>query len=213
MVTSSISGVKFQQQQLGDKIILATSSNKLHGNCGYDTLEASKTYMMSFELSRQSNSSYTFTALESNKASGLDILTNTSHGIAYTQMKSMQSKTTCIDQMFYVLDNPKRFVNLGNQTCDVVKIIVVRGGKDSSIIAVLGKNSNNEPRLNIYLVHHPFGSSAGNSTLVQTIVTYHARDVISMVTEDGSFIAVINTYDSSEGSLTVSYTVPVFIFK
>lgn len=213
MVTSSISGVKFQNQQSGNKLILATSSNKLQGNCGYETLEASKTYMMSFELSRQSNSSYTYTALESNKASGLDILTNTSYGIAYTQKRNMQSKTTCIDQMFYVLDDPKRFVNLGNQTCDVVKSIVVSSDKDSSIIAILGKNTNNEPRLNIYHVHHPSGSSEGNSTLVQTIVTFYAKDLISMKTEDGHFIAIINTYESSEGSLTVSYTVPVFIFK
>lgn len=191
----------------------------MHGRCGYDALDASKTYMMSFEVSRQSNATYEFTALETGGgAAGLDILTskslNESYGIVYTSKSSMQSSISCVDQMFYVLGSQKRFIPVGNQTCEVVKSIIVHGDKELSMIAVLGKNTNKEPRLDLYRVSHPTGTEdADETTLVQTIVTYHAKDVISMETEEGSFIVVVNTFDSSEGSLTVSYTVPVVIYK
>ena len=191
-----------------------TSPMKVNGYCGNTTLDPHKSYAMQILFHQNSNGSYKQSTREMKKSTGLDIFQSSqnTYSVLFTHPKTSKSK--CIHQSL-VASPEGDSVSFGNETCDVTKGIIVNSTNLSSMIALLGVNSNDEPQLNIYAVVHPIPevSFQGTTHLVQSIPTYYASDVMSMKTNLGLFVVIANTYDSSPGSLTVSYTVPVVIYK
>jgi hypothetical protein len=204
-MTSGVTGSKFGVHN--DQIVVFTSSNKQIADCKYENMDSSKIYMLSFKFDEVSGNFNNFAPYETGKAANVD-LDSSSSSVVYTQVQNSFASSACVDQSLHLISS-NRSLKFGNDTCEVLKTIFIKSNQDYSTIAVLGTDIYHSRRVDVYTVTH----ASSVVSLVQSIATFHALDVISINVDLGTFLIIANTYDSSPGSLTISYTVPVFIYR
>lgn len=204
-MTSGITGSKLGVHN--DQIVVFTSSNKQIADCTYGDMDSSKIYMLSFKFDEESGNFINFLPYETGKADYVD-LDSTSSSVVYTQVQNSLTSSPCVDQSLRLISS-NRSMKFGNDTCEVLKTIFIKSDQNYSTIAVLGTDIYHSRRVDVYTITH----NPSSVSLVQTISTFHALDMVSINTDLGKFLVIANTYDSSPDSLTVSYTVPVFIYR
>ena len=117
--------------------------------------------------------------------------------------------TNCVQQTLHSLLINSSYVPMGSfRSCNAIKSLILFRGNAKTTIAVLGSNYLGYRYLEIADIHNN-----GSTSIKQVIATHYASDVIQLANGGRSFIAIANTYDSSEEALAISYVVPVAIYR
>ena len=101
--------------------------------------------------------------------------------------------------------------HIGNfASCNTIKSRVLSRRSDKFTVGMLGSDPSGYRQLTIAELN---GTTGSNPVVKQVISTHVASDFIQFTADGYQFIAIANTYDSSEEAMSISMTVPVAVYR